>query len=91
MINTKTGVLEIKSDIDKVINKLAKIIESNDPNHIVKIGVVRNSKNHKGKTMLVIYEQQWIGSPINDWDISIYNLEVSSLGIFAYIVDDGVS
>ena len=90
-IKQKTGVMEIKSTIGEVINQLASIIEKNDPNHQVKVGVVRNSRNHSGKTMLVIYEQELIGNPINDWDVSIYNLEISEEGVFAYIVDDGVS
>jgi hypothetical protein len=81
MINKSTGVMESESSIKYIISKLLK--EQKSGKKLI-VEVVENSKHHNGENMLVICED-----PGND--ISIYHIEVSQEGVFAYEVDDGVS
>ncbi len=81
MINTKMGVMENASSIHEIIEILAQKSENGER---IVCDVIRNSKNHNGKTMLCIHEDA--GN-----DVSLFHLEVSEEGIFPYEFDDGVS
>lgn len=82
MINTCTGVME---DEAKVGDNIRKIIEMADVVPIT-VTVVENSPNHGNVPMLVIGN-----ADPEDGGISIWNIEVSENGVFAYTFDDGVS
>jgi hypothetical protein len=61
-------------------------VHQDKPNETAEFSVeiIPNSRNHGGKTMLLI-------SCGPKDDIKVWNLEVSAAGVFAYAIDDGAS
>lgn len=76
-------------EIDKSCGRLeeateiSKVLEGFQGKTLVAT-LIPNAKHHNGQPMIHICEE-----PGND--ISLYHLEVSKHGVFAYMIDDGAS
>jgi len=95
-VNHSVGVLEDQETVSSVMKNLVRIVASGRK---LRATMVPCSEHHNGKPMIVVSEEPYVlpsyplggGEPTMEEDVTIWHIEISEEGVFAYSFDDGAS